>query len=56
MQQYAMDCMLHVVIAVYSVLYLSVSGHHSSAFNCAGCGVSIYAIACCVCGWCQLTS
>ena len=32
MQQYAVDCMLHIVIAVYSVLYFGVSLHQCSAF------------------------
>ena len=32
MQQYAVNCMLHVVIAVYNVLYFSVSLHQCSAF------------------------
>ena len=40
-----MDCMLHVVIAVYSVLYFSVSLHQSnalSAYSILICGMRLY--------------
>ena len=43
MQQKAVDCLSHVLIAVHSVLYSSVSLHQCSAFVgvlwlCIGCG------------------
>ena len=58
MQQYAVECMLHILIAVYSVLYCIVSLRQCSAFAGIACGVSIhalylavFAVGACLCSW-----